>query len=191
MIDNLINIGSEIGIFAIAAFFIQKIIENSSNKRLEEFKSTLSVLQSKQTSLHNKRLEIIEELYSKLWELNNSMSILTNPLKQANKNFEEYEKNLIENASSSFNSFNIFYLKNKIYFKENTNQIIDDILKGFQSAFWDYNEFNFYKEAGVTDRDQLVKSRQKMIDSYKSVKDEIPKAQKKLEDEFRKLLSVE
>ena len=74
----------------------------------------------------------------------------------------------------------LFYLKNKIYFKENTNQIIDDILKGFQSAFWDYNEFNFYKEAGVTDRDQLVKSRQKMIDSYKSVK-----------DEFRKLLSVE
>ena len=43
MIDNLIKIGSEIGIFAIAAFFIQKLIEKSANKRLEEFKSTLSL----------------------------------------------------------------------------------------------------------------------------------------------------
>jgi len=191
MIDNLIKIASDLGIFAIAAFFIQKLIEKSANKRLEEFKSTLSVLQSKQTSLHNKRLEIIEELYSKLVELNNSMAILTNPLKQTNKDFEEYEKELTENASSSYNSFNSFYQKNKIYFNENTNKIIDEILNGFHTAFWDYNQFNFYKNTGVTDREEIIKSRKKMMDSYKSVKDEIPKVRKKLEEEFRKLLSVE
>jgi hypothetical protein len=191
MIDNLIKIGSEIGIFAIAAFFIQKLIEKSANKRLEEFKSTLSLLQSKQTSLHNKRIEIIEELYNKLVELNNAMAILTNPAKQTNKDFEEYEKELTENASSSFNSFNSFYQKNKIYFRENTNEIIDEILTGFNNAFWDYNEFNFYKKSGVTNQDEIIKSRKKMRDSYISVKDEIPKVRKKLEDEFRKLLGVE
>tara|TARA_B110000046_G_C12799648_1_gene316643 strand:- start:88 stop:663 length:576 start_codon:yes stop_codon:yes gene_type:complete len=191
MIDNLIKIGSEIGIFAIAAFFIQKLIEKSANKRLEEFKSTLSLLQSKQTSLHNKRLEIIEELYNKLVELNNAMAILTNPLKQTNKDFEEYEKELTENASSNYNSFNSFYQKNKIYFKENTNEIIDEILNGFHTAFWDYNQFNFYKQTGVTNQDDIIKSRKKMRDSYISVKDEIPKVRKKLEDEFRKLLGVE
>jgi hypothetical protein len=190
MIDNLIKIGSEIGIFAIAAFFIQKLIEKSANKRLEEFKSTLSLLQSKQTSLHNKRIEIIEELYNKLVELNNAMAILTNPAKQTNKDFEEYEKELTENASSSFNSFNSFYQKNKIYFRENTNEIIDEILTGFNNAFWDYNEFNFYKKSGVTNQDEIIKSRKKMRDSYISVKDEIPKVRKKLEDEFRKLLGV-
>ena len=190
MIDNLIKIGSEIGIFTIAAFFIQKLIEKSANKRLEEFKSTLSLLQSKQTSLHNKRLEIIEKLYNKLVELNNAMAILTHPLKQTNKDFEEYEKELTENASSSYNSFNSFYQKNKIYFKENTNEIIDEILEGFHTAFWDYNQFNFYKQTGVTNQDEIIKSRKKMRDSYISVKDEIPKVRKKLEDEFRKLLGV-
>tara|TARA_B100000787_G_scaffold72483_1_gene53326 strand:+ start:253 stop:828 length:576 start_codon:yes stop_codon:yes gene_type:complete len=191
MIDNLIKIGSEIGIFAIAAFFIQKLIEKSANKRLEEFKSTLALLQSKQTSLHNKRLEIIEELYNKLVELNSAMAILTSPLKQTSGDFKEYEKKLTENASTSYNSFNSFYQKNKIYFKENTNEIIDEILNSFHTAFWDYNQFNFYKEAGVTNTDDIIKSREKMRDSYTSVKDEIPKVRKKLEDEFRKLLGVE
>ena len=190
MIDNLIKIGSEIGIFTIAAFFIQKLIEKSANKRLEEFKSTLSLLQSKQTSLHNKRLEIIEKLYNKLVELNNAMAILTHPLKQTSKDFEESEKELTETASSSYNSFNSFYQKNKIYFKENTNEIIDEILEGFHTAFWDYNQFNFYKQTGVTNQDEIIKSRKKMRDSYISVKDEIPKVRKKLEDEFRKLLGV-
>ena len=124
-------------------------------------------------------------------ELNNAMAILTNPLKQTNKDFEEYEKELTENASSNYNSFNSFYQKNKIYFKENTNEIIDEILNGFHTAFWDYNQFNFYKQTGVTNQDDIIKSRKKMRDSYISVKDEIPKVRKKLEDEFRKLLGVE
>jgi hypothetical protein len=92
MIDNLFKIGSEIGIFAIAAFFIQKLIEKSANKRLEEFKSTLSLLQSKQTSLHNKRLEIIEKLYNKLVELNNAMEKLTTPFKQTIKILKNMKK---------------------------------------------------------------------------------------------------
>jgi hypothetical protein len=98
---------------------------------------------------------------------------------------------LTENASSSYKSFNSFYQKNKIYFKENTNEIIDEILSGFNTAFWDYNELNFYKQSGITNQDEIKESRNKMRNSYISVKDEIPKVRKKLEDEFRKLLAVE
>ncbi|MDL5512934.1 hypothetical protein QSE00_13990 [Arenibacter sp. M-2] len=78
--ENIIKIVSDLGIFAIAAFFIKKLIENSANKRLEEFKSTLSLIQSKQTVLHNKRLEIIEKLYGYIVDLNSSMYNLTNPV---------------------------------------------------------------------------------------------------------------
>lgn len=191
MIATIIKIFTDLGFFAIAAFFIQKIIENSANKRLEEFKSTLSVIQSKQTSLHNKRLKIIEELYEKLVDLNSTMAVLTSPLKQTTKDFKEYEKELTEKASSSFNDFNSFYQKNKIYFNENTNQIIDEILNGFHKAFWDYHQFNFYKDTGVTEREHIIEARQKMTDAYKSVQNEIPKVRKKLEDEFRKLLNVD
>ncbi len=191
MIDSIIKIFTDLGIFAIAAFFIQKMIENSANKRLEEFKSTLSIIQSKQTSLHNKRLKIIEELYEKLVNLNSSMAILTSPLKQTTKDFKEYEKELIEKASLSYNEFNAFYQKNKIYFNENINQIIDEILGGFHKAFWDYQQFNFYKETGVTEKEHIIDARQKMTDAYKSVQNEIPKVRKKLEDDFRKLLNVD
>src|SRR5690554_66630 len=129
--ENIIKIVSDLGIFAIAAFFIKKLIENSANKRLEEFKSTLSLIQSKQTVLHNKRLEIIEKLYGYIVDLNSSMYNLTNPVKQTEKDFKEFEKELTEKASECFNLFNSFYQKNKIYFNEQTCKIIDDLLKHF------------------------------------------------------------
>lgn len=193
MTETIIKILTDLGIFGIAAFFIQKIIENSANKRLEEFKSTLSIIQTKQTSLHQKRLEIIENLYAKLVELNNSMAILTHPMKQISnrQNFKENEKGLTEKASSSYNAFNDFYQKNKIYFNENTNDIIDEILNGFHQAFWDCNQFNFYQETGIQDTEHIIEARKKMRESYISVKDEIPKVRKKLEDEFRNMLNVE
>jgi len=157
MIESIIKVFGDLGIFAIAAFFIQKVIENSANKRLEEFKSTLSIIQSKQTSLHNKRLIIIEKLYGKLVDLNTSMAVLINPLKQTakDKSFEEYEKELTEKAGLSYNAFNSFYQKNKIYFNENTNRLIDEILDEFNKAFWDYNKYNFYKEVGVNKIEQI------------------------------------
>lgn len=191
--ENIIKIVSDLGIFAIAAFFIKKLIENSANKRLEEFKSTLSLIQSKQTVLHNKRLEIIEKLYGYIVDLNSSMYNLTNPVKQTEKDFKEFEKELTEKASECFNLFNSFYQKNKIYFNEQTCKIIDDLLKHFHQAFWDYNEHKFYEGIGVDvyDRKTVIESRKKMIAAYKSVKDEIPEARKKLEKDFRDLLKVE
>lgn len=190
MIEIILKIATELGVFTIAAFFIKKIIENSANKRLEEYKNTLSIIQSKQTSLHNKRSKIVEELYSKLVDLNNSMFILTNPVKQTEKDFKEYEAELTENASKSYNSLNIFFQKNRIYFNEKTCAIMDEILNEFHQAYWDYHEHKFYEGTGVTDRETIVDARKKMMDSYKAVKDEIPKIRKNLEEDFRSLLEV-
>lgn len=191
MTEIILKIATELGVFTIAAFFIKKIIENSAYKRLEEYKSTLSIIQSKQTSLHTERLKIVEELYEKLVDLNSSMFVLTNPVKQSEKNFKEYEAELTENASKSYNALNTFFQKKRIYFNEKTCAIMDEMLNAFHQAYWDYHEHKFYEGTGVTDRETIVEARKKMMDSYKSVKDEIPKIRKNLEEDFRRLLDVE
>ena len=91
------------------------------------------------------------------------MAILTNPLKQTSreKSFEDYEKELTNNASISYNDFNDFYQKNKIYFNENTNKIIDEIQDKFQQAFWDYNQYNFYKAHGVDEKEYIIEREKK------------------------------
>lgn len=188
-----IKIASDIGIFAIAAYFIQRIVDSSANKRLEEFKSTLGLIQSKQTILHNKRLEIIEKLYGYIVDLSSSMYNLTNPVKMTDKDFKQYEEELTNKANESFTLFNSFYQKNKIYFNEPTCEIIDEILKKFHQVLWDYNEHKIYEVNGIENfsKETLIESRQKAIKAYESVKEEIPRARKKLEKDFRDLLRVE
>ena len=52
----------------------------------------------------------------------------------------------------------------------------------FQQAFWDYNQYNFYKAHGVDEKEYIIEARKKMREAYKSVQNEIPVARKKLED---------
>ena len=107
---NIIQSLTNLGFFGIAAFFIKKIIENSAQKRLEEFKSTLVVIQNKQDVLHNTRVEIISELYSLLVTLNSSMYQLTIPVKQIPEGIEydEMESKLMNKANLDYQNFNKF-----------------------------------------------------------------------------------
>jgi len=187
---NIIQSLTNLGFFGIAAFFIKKIIENSAQKRLEEFKSTLVVIQNKQDVLHNTRVEIISELYSLLVTLNSSMYQLTIPVKQIPEGIEydEMESKLMNKANLDYQNFNKFYQGKKIYFEETTCDIIDSILDTFQKAIWDYNEHKYYKPLG--DKLLFKEAKLKMIDAYKSIEDEIPKVKSKLETNFREILDV-
>jgi len=69
----------QLGLFGIASYWIQKGIDNSASKRLEEFKSTLNLIHAKETTLHEKRFLVIEELNGKLVDLDYAMRTLTPP----------------------------------------------------------------------------------------------------------------
>lgn len=186
ILSDLGKILFDLGVFTIAAFYIKKIIENSANKRLEEFKGALSIIENKQNSLHLKRLEVIEQLYALLIDLNSSMRNLTNPVKHSEIDFDANEMNLNIKARSDLRDFGIFFQKKRIYFNDKTCEIVDEILKEFSKAYSDYNEHKIYEDLGIPDR----ASRLKVIDSYNSVKDEIPKVKARLEKDFRNLLDV-
>ena len=57
MTENIIEILTDLGIFGIAAFFIKKIIENSANKRLEEFKARFLLFKQNKLVCMKKDLE--------------------------------------------------------------------------------------------------------------------------------------
>jgi hypothetical protein len=189
-ITEVLKVLGQIGVFGIAAFWIQKQIDKSANKRLEEYKLTLSLLQAKGTSLHSKRFEVIETLYGRLVELEFSMKTLTNPVKFT-PDFEKHESDLVEKSNQAFQSYHIFFEKNKIYFSDDTCRMIHEIRDAFYNAIWNYNEHRMLKTHQVDDREMLKEARQNMMKSYKSVKDDIPKLRAELECEFRKILLVD
>ena len=191
LILEIIKVSGQVGIFAIAIYWIQKLIDNSATKRLEEYKKTLSLLQSKETTLHSKRYEVIETLYNNLVDLDFSMRTLTNPVKFSPPDFEKYEAELVSKANESFQTYHIFFEKNKIYFSEQTCKLINDIRDAFYQALWDYNQHKIFKAHGIDDKKLIDEAYQNLIKSYKSLKDEIPKLRSELEKEFRKILVVQ
>src|SRR5687767_45168 len=94
-----IEILRDIGIFGIAAVVIQNIIERSTSKNLEKYKqeldftirshqlnldsdlerykTELSLHAARQSTLHDKRLSIIDEMYKKLVTLDSGMRAMT------------------------------------------------------------------------------------------------------------------
>ena len=192
IIIEILKVVSQLGIFGIAAYWIQKLIDNSATKRLEEYRNTLSLLQSKETTLHAKRLQIIESLYAKLVDLEFSMLTLTSPVKFSPLGeYDKYEATLVSTANETFQSFHIFFEKNKIYFSETTCQLLHEIRDAFYKALVNYNQHKLYKEIEVDDKELIKEAYKNLINSYNSVKDEIPKLRKELESEFRKILIVQ
>jgi hypothetical protein len=185
-----IKLAGQIGIFTIASYWIQKQIDKSSQKRLEEFKTTLSLLSTKVTTLHNKRFKVIEEMYSRIVDLQISMLRLTNPIKFAEDYQKELEKLTLE-SNESFQNFNIYFEKNRFYFNDFTCGILEQIRKVNHAAIWDFNEHRIYEGSEVEDRKLIKEARQKMLKAYDLIKDEIPKLRESLDNDFKKILIVD
>jgi hypothetical protein len=178
----------QLGLFGIASYWIQKSIDNSASKRLEEFKGTLNLMHSKQTSLHDKRLSVIESMYVKLVDLDYSMRTLTNPLKFDTAN--DTEVKLIQSSNEKFQDFNMYFERNKIYFSVKTCDVLNNIREQFYSALWDYDQPRFLKSMQVDDGTVLRQAYLKAHDVYEKVKDKFPVLRSDMEKEFREILNV-
>lgn len=190
IIKSTIQLLAQLGLFGIAAYYIQKQIDSASQKRLEEFRHTLSLMSTKGIKLHEKRLLVIEDLYGKLVELETAMLWLTSPLKFVFGNPAEYENGLLKNAAESYSAFAVFFEKNKIYFTTVLCLDIEKIRNTFNEAMINYNEHKLFEKDEV-DRKTYIAARQKMLDAFKTVKEIIPKLRHSLESDFRKILAVE
>lgn len=181
---------SQLGLFGIASYWIQKQVDKASQKRLEEFKSTLNLLNTKFTKLHEKRFIVIEQMYSRVVDLQIAMLKLTNPVKITIDHEAEMEK-LIIDSNECFQNFSSFFEKNKIYFNDITCGLMEEILKTVHEAIWDFNEHRMYKQLEVDDKQIIKEARQNMIKAYNSMKDELPKLRQNLEKDFRQILNVD
>lgn len=189
IIQEVIKLATQVGIFGIAAYWIQKQIDKSSQQRLEEFKSTLSLLSSKGTKLHEKRFHVIEELYSKLVDLESSMIKLTHPVKFSN-DYEKQEIDLLNTANAKFQDFTVYFEKTKIYFNPITCNQIEIFREEIREAFMNYHEHTLFKKDEV-DKETFISARKKKMVAFQSMTNDIPSLKNNLELDFRKIMIVD
>lgn len=153
---------------------------------LESHKAELNIQHTQYLKLHEKRLEIVAELYGKLSELDMEMRVLTSPMKPLpqNQTAEEQDNEHIESSKSAYIKFREFYNKNKIFFSENDCSLVDDLILKYTSALLDGSS-----------RYRLGKSNadfnfQNFLKAVETVHTHIPPIMQSLEKEFRNTLGV-
>jgi uncharacterized membrane-anchored protein YhcB (DUF1043 family) len=157
-------------------------------KEIENYKSNLNLVYSKQIQLYSKKSEIIEQLYKTLVDLNNSMIEMTQSFRNiTGKNedtIQQEELDRVNTSAEKGNDFFKFYLNNKIYFGKDTCSLIEDLQKQFKDSHTDYS---FRHTFGLPASEMTYEMAKKASDR---VRDDIPKLMEKLENDFRETLGI-
>lgn len=187
--------------FASAAFvFLAKILSKhllsmdlerfkadlkaNNEKELERLRADLRIAAFQQETtfarLHEKRAEVIAELYSKLVAVHGSMSNLLNPLElDGGTGRKEREKK----AADAGNDFAIYYNTHQIYFEEP----LCDLLKRFNTDMvkaWVIHSHNPTTGQGGQDHWDM------RTEAWRHLDQQVPLIRKEIEATFRKLLGL-
>ncbi|MDB5203273.1 MAG: hypothetical protein JWQ27_2682 [Ferruginibacter sp.] len=203
----------DIGVFGVAAFIIQRIIENSSTRNLEKYKqeldftirsyqltldtdlerykSDLNLHLTRQTTLHDKRLTIIDEMYKKLVTLDSGMRAMTG-MHLVYDDAEKESKQRVDTAQEAFTEYNNYFLYNKLYFNKQISDLLENIRKEYLSANFDFFEPKRLQSftGGRPSREGYRAAVETSQAAAKRIQNDIPKILEQLEEEFRKLLGV-
>lgn len=203
----------DIGVFGVAAFIIQRIIEHSSTKNLEKYKqeldftirgyqltldtdlerykSELNLHLTWQTTLYDKRLTIIDEMYKKLVTLDSAMRAMTG-MHLVYEDAEKENQERVDAAQKAFADYNNYFLYNKLYFSKTVSDLLENIRKEYYSANFDFFEPKRLQSftGGQPSKEGYRAAVETSQATSKRIQNDIPKILEQLEEEFRKLLGV-
>lgn len=179
-------------------------VKHQYAKELESYKSDLEKLSNEHRfaleqlsnehrirfeKLHQRRAEVIEELYAKLITADNSFQSLIRVGQVVG------EPSLTEKYRSFINAYNSyvdFYYQNKIYFSSSICSIVEDINKELLSSTRGISMFPIDWSEVMHHSDEMIKERFKFWERARDSYDKkVTKLKAELENNFRILLGVE
>ena len=173
----------------------EKELENSSEQfknqlyfSLETHKITLEELYYKSSKLHDKRLEIISNLYGVIVDLDMAMTSMTSLLKLVSGDKDkddDDEKERIKNAGECYSKYQDYFSKNRIYFSLKTCELLDKLRVEYWDSFWDYTYKARFGGGDFKFNYGLAKK------ASEKVQKDIPLVLEQLENDFRKIIKVE
>lgn len=164
-------------------------IKAESDKDIEKFKSDLKKIAFEHeiqfSRLHEKRMELISELYSKMYNVRMSTSGLIYHFETPNMRDKRYLVEFSEAISGLMSHFG----KHRIYFNEDTCSIIDKFIAKISIPSSKIIEFE-NQPRGV--KINVEKLSETYNEAQKAIEDfDLSEVLKIIENEFRELLSVD
>ncbi|MFA6525648.1 MAG: hypothetical protein WCT33_05285 [Patescibacteria group bacterium] len=176
----------------ILAFLIKSITKHFLDKDFEKYKLELNQLLEENkirfSKLHEERAEVIKNVYQKLDRSIDSTQSLINPVQwSGEKTSEEKKKIAVEYA----NDFIRYYSENKIFFSNETCQILDDITEQLKDTFKKYWAKELFEKSSSEGKNFGTRSIESWEQAWEKIKTNVPEAQSRLADDFRRILGVQ
>jgi len=143
------------------------------------------------SKLHQDRAEVIKQLYAKLVELHHSMLAFTSQVQLIIKDANKEEEERIQRVNNALNSFNTYFLPNRIFFSKELADKLDKLGKEYWDKGWNYAFLRSQFKEGGLPKEVAKEYRQKNIEISKAVERNLFELFVELESEFRKLLGVD
>jgi hypothetical protein len=166
-------------------------IKKEHNIDITKFQAEINALKSKEnfkfTKLHEKRFNILEEMYKQLNKAITELNKYISPLKTIPKGttFNENEDKLQKSFIGAHNEFAEYFNNSKIFLDNKIIALTENYLDETSTIYKDYSHARLMKESG----DKVdQKTREKAYTAYKKVPEKIVPIKKEIEDSFKELL---
>lgn len=148
-------------------------LQNDLNVELFKYQTQFSLI-------HSKQAEVIGETYGLLFDAKQSLSALVSPLQTGDDDSIEHAKETVD----KFNSLVLYFNKNRIYIDEPTCEKMDTLIKILRHCL---QSRTFIYDNHI----EKTEARKLWHQAWRTMEEEVPPIDIALQQQFRKLLSVE
>lgn len=162
------------------AWLVRSIILHYLDKDVEAYKSELRLIEFRSTTLHDKRAQVIAELYGKLAIAVESAEHFVNSgiAKGQEERAKKTEADLID--------FKSYFDRHRIYFDDATCKLLDDFYKHTHDPAMAF-DVTVAISSQLPDRQLIFDTRRQ---SLKTIRETAKPIRIELENEFRRILGV-
>lgn len=202
--QNIVLLSASIptGIIALVGWLFRTYITESLKRDLERTKSELdhdlethkkelNVSRFRYERIHEKRLEVLIQLYEKLAETDIALDILTSEFKEGSsfEEIDEKEKADFKKSAESLNDMWQFYYKNKVLFKEELCSQIDEIIGKYRHMFYNFKyRYGTKNKTNISDAQMSILERR--FNETREIKDELPRLLEQIDKLFKQEIGL-
>ena len=176
-----------LGLFTVLTgalgFLLRSLIRQVLNREIEAFKHNLEMRAFEHkvvfSNLHEKRAEIITNLYKKLCKATSALVNFIKPLVRAN-DLSEIKRS--KNAVDTFNNLIHYFVENEIFFNEETCSLLNKFILENKEVIRIFRSKDFIQEKMPS-----VDKWEAALDKFEGIEKTI---KKELKGEFRTILGV-
>lgn len=167
-----------------------EILKKDHSLEILKFQTEVNFLKNQEnfkfTKLHEKRMEVLENIYKHLNNAQQQLNAYVTPIKQTpdGTTFEQHDYLLHDNFRKAHNLFASYYLDNKIYLDNEIENLIEEYLSETHQVYNDYAERHFLRTLGDYNPETFIKGAL----AYKKIPEKVTPIKIKIELKFKKLL---